>query len=121
MEKLRAYYDHRPLPIEAVGDGSYLYRWDIQEDDNNDPIQYVCNEVHIVNGFTSNHIIECVLIALYGNNVEAKLINEYNSAVAGILDESYKERYIAFLNERSRIKQQIEKDYNEFVKKENIV
>lgn len=114
MKKLRAYYDNRPLSIEAVGDGTHLYRWDIEECNNNDHIQYVCNEVHIVNGVKSNHVIESVLTELYGNNVEAKLINEYNSAVAGILDESYKNLYIDYLNERKRIKAQIEKDCAEF-------
>lgn len=121
MRKLIAYYDQMPLSIEAVGDGTYLYRWDIQEDTHDGHTQYVCSEVRVFNGLTSNHVIECVLTELYGNNIEAKLINEYNSAVAGILDESYKTRYIAFLNERARIKQLIEKDFNEFVKKEKIV
>ena len=29
----RSYYDARPSKFEAVGNGSYIYRWDIQEED----------------------------------------------------------------------------------------
>lgn len=28
----RSYYDARPSKFEAVGNGSYIYRWDIQEE-----------------------------------------------------------------------------------------
>ena len=28
---MTAYYDHEPLKIEAVGNGKYFYRWDIEE------------------------------------------------------------------------------------------
>lgn len=30
----RAYYDHEPQKLEAVGNGSYLYRHDIIQEDN---------------------------------------------------------------------------------------
>lgn len=29
----RAFYDEMPSTLEAVGNGSYLYRWDIQEEE----------------------------------------------------------------------------------------
>lgn len=34
----RAYYDHEPQKLEAVGNGSYLYRHDIIQEDNAIPM-----------------------------------------------------------------------------------
>ncbi len=58
----RAYYDTKPPKLEAVGNGNYLYRWDIQEEEvqhemmqegKEEPVssvkkvQYSCREVTI--------------------------------------------------------------------------
>lgn len=96
----RSYYDARPSKFEAVGNGSYIYRWDIQEEDapqhqimtegNEESIaetprkQYSCYEVVVWATVTSNKITEAVIRAMWDANYEQKLINEYNSASLGV-------------------------------------
>ena len=72
----RAYYDALPPKFEAVGNGSYIYRWDIQEEavpqqimaeDEDQPVaevshtQYSCYEVIVWATVTSNKITEAVI------------------------------------------------------------
>ena len=118
MGKLIAFYDSKPKAIEAVGDGSYLYRWDIKESIKDKQTQYECFEVVVKYPLSSNSIIEAVFEELYGNNVEAKLLNDYYSAVHGVLDESYKQAYIDFLNKRKELKTKIGIDYASY--RENV-
>ena len=48
-----AYYDHEPSVFEAVGNGNYLYRWDIQEEtvereEGGEPtVQWSCKETTV--------------------------------------------------------------------------
>ena len=117
MEKLKAFYDSKPKAIEPIGNGRYWYRWDVNEVGSDsfegDSIRrhYMCNEVCVEPPLTSNKIVETVFVAVLGNNLEAKLINDYNAAMNGVLDESFKQAYILFLEERKRLKEQIEKDW----------
>ncbi len=116
----RANYDSLPLAIEAVGNGSYLYRWDIEEvtteaTDEQEAQEvhtsWECYEVVVWNTPTENSITEVVVDALWGNGVEQKLLNDYYSAIEGILDESYKQPYLDFLAERKAVKEQIDADF----------
>lgn len=59
---------------------------------------------------TRNHILETLLNAKYDSNTESKLVNDYEAAQAGILDESYKEPYLDFLRDRVALKAQVEAD-----------
>lgn len=123
----RAFYDAKPSIYEAVGNGSYLYRWDIQEATVNDEIatsekksktverlQYSCNEVTVWTPTTSNSILQAVLEATFPNDREQKFINEYNAAVLGVYsdDEAAEkiEAYKAFLIERNALKSQVDAD-----------
>lgn len=105
---MKAFYDHKPAVLEAVGNGSYLYHWDIKQIDNQ---QWECNEVVVWGPITQNKITEAVITELYPNNYEQKLINEYNSAMMGIGDSSAIEIYKEFLLERIALKRQINDDY----------
>lgn len=54
-----------------------------------------------------------LLNAKYGVDKESQLQNEYQSAVLGILDESYKEPYLAFLRDRLVIRAAIQEAFGE--------
>ena len=123
MEKLIAFYDHKPKAIEPIGDGRYWYRWDINEIDSEslEQQQYTCHEVCVETPMTSNKIVETVFIAVFGSNLEAKLINDYNAAMNGVLDESFKQAYIQFLEERKAMKKRIEEDWKTFEEAEEYI
>lgn len=120
-----AHYDSKPLAFEAVGSGSYVYRWGIEEEtvqahsiDSSEPIatliQWKCLEVIVWGTVTSNKLTETVIKAIWGESVEEKMLNDYNAAQLGILDKSYIEAYRAFLAERKTIKEQIDLDCETF-------
>lgn len=111
---MKAFYDHKPPVLEAVGNGSYLYRWDI----TNEELQWQCQEVTVWMPLTSNKITEAVISELWDTNYEQKLINEYNAAALGIYDESTLQEkintYKQFLVDRYIIKNQIDIDCKNF-------
>jgi len=110
----RANYDTRPLAFEAVGNGSFVYRWDIQEErteqDGVEKVSYSCLEVVVWNTVTRAKVKQTAIHELWGDGVEEKLINDYNAAVLGVLDESYKQPYLDFLAARKALKEQIDTD-----------
>jgi len=104
-------YDKRPLAIEAKGNGSYFYRWNIVEVQKEDITSYDCEEVTIWLPLTKEKIKRTVISHIWGNNFEQKLVNEYNSYKLGVLDDSgAEERYKEFLKQRIAIKEKIDKD-----------
>lgn len=118
-----AYSDNKPSILEAVGNGSYRYRWQIEEveaptmPDKESRTQWQCNEVIVWMPLTSNKIVEKVIEELWPASYEQKLVNEYNSALLGMYDEekatAKKEAYKAFLIERDALKAQIDADCQE--------
>lgn len=121
-----AFYDNKPSIFEAVGDGSYIYRWNIEEvqvseqanegeqEAGSNRVQYRCEEVLVWGTVTSNKITQAVISAIAGSDHEQKLINEYNAAVLGLLSSEEADRtisaYKAFLERRSAIKAQVDAD-----------
>lgn len=132
----RAFYDEMPSTLEAVGNGSYLYRWDIQEEAKpaaelsaadgeianaqESGTQYSCLEVVVWSPVSSNAILEAVISAMWPNNREQKLINDYNAAQLGCFGSKTGEKaqsainaYKAFLTRRDSIKSQVDADCEE--------
>jgi hypothetical protein len=115
-----AYYDTKPAIYEAVGDGSYRYRWDIQEievpamgNEDTARTQWTCKEVVVWATVTREKITSAVIAALWDSDYEAKLVNDYNAAKEGVFGEDgqkYISRYTAFLSERKAIKEQVSAD-----------
>ncbi|MEG2228152.1 MAG: hypothetical protein RRY39_06605 [Odoribacter sp.] len=125
-----ANYDKKPAILEAIGNGSYFYRWDIKEErvehlannpmestssvgSSKQPVlvaQWSCLEVIVWGTLTANKITESVISAMWGNGVEAKLLNDYNASVLGVLDNSYTEKYRSFLSRRKLLKEHIDAD-----------
>jgi hypothetical protein len=119
-----AFYDNKPSKYEAVGNGSYLYRWDIKEvqqpanGDSEDTVtKWECKEVTVWLPITANKITEAVISQTWENNYEQKLINEYNAAKLGIYGATTSEEakariqaYKEFLQARTDIKTQVDAD-----------
>lgn len=120
---MEAFYDERPKVYEAVGNGSYLYRWEIKEvevagEGEEKRTQWQCREVTVWSPVTSNKVVKAVFGALWDNDHEQKLINEYYSAQMGLYDEEAAkkatEAYKTFLSDRAELKVQVEKDCESF-------
>ena len=127
---IRAYYDHKPSKIEAVGNGNYLYRWDIQEEKiqsqvmqvgDEEPIasvetvQYSCREVTIHGIPEYGKCVEAVIRSDYSAESEPALINQYNSYQQGVSSDASVvneyEEYLAFvLSVKSMVKADFEID-----------
>lgn len=117
---MKVNYTNKPDILVPVGDGSYLYHWDIQEtvqsflDDNICQITYDCEEVTVYPPITSNRITEAVISELWDNNYEQKLVNEYNAVQLGVYTETDAQdkvqAYMNFLSKRKSIKEQIDRD-----------
>ena len=127
-----ANYSEKPSIYEAVGNGSFLYRFNItevqpaneaeaQSEDAENAEQaaastWNCDEVTVFEPVTANKITEAVIAHKWDANYEQKLINEYNGAnlgVYGLTTSEAKEKvaaYTAYLNERKALKEQINHD-----------
>lgn len=121
------FYDHKPSKIEAVGDGSYRYRWNIEEEVETlnaegatqpveTRVQWKCDEV-IVPRLDSNIIVEAVIAYGWSASREQKLVNDYNSAQLGLYGAKTSEAakakiaaYTEFLNSRNALKAQVDAD-----------
>lgn len=128
---MQAFYDNQPKKLEAVGNGSFRYRYNIREEEK--PVQasensetaqeaqaqpqWVCDEVTVWAPLSANKITEKVLTERWDGNYEQKLVNEYNSAQMGLLSEEEAEArieaYRAFLTERTALKSQVDADCEE--------
>ena len=128
---MQAFYDNQPKKLEAVGNGSFRYRYNIREEEK--PVQasensetaqdaqaqrqWVCEEVTVWAPLSANKITEKVLTERWDGNYEQKLVNEFNSAQMGLLSEeeaaARTEAYRAFLTERSTLKAQVDADCEE--------
>ena len=117
--------------MEAVGNGSFKYRFDITEktpeaaatssDDSSaqeeQKTQWQCQEVIVWSPVTSNKITEAVITEVCDHNYEQKLVNEYNAAQLGLYgtktsDEAKKHiaAYTEYLNTRATLKAQVDAD-----------
>lgn len=119
---MQAYYDREPKKLEAVGNGSYLYHYNIKEveqdlGDEEKYTQWECDEVTVWMPITSNKITEAVIAERWDGNYEQKLVNEYNSAMMGLYDEEVAEKkktaYKEFLSERNGLKAMVDEDCKE--------
>ena len=99
--------------------GKYLYRWNIQEEQNTEYNGYSYYEVTVWPTLTANKILETCINELWGTDVEAKKLNDYNAALLGILDESYIDIYKDFLQKRKELKEQVDSDFIAYEQMQN--
>ena len=124
-----ANYDSKPSKLEAVGNGSYLYRFNIEErteevhaEGQEEPIStrtsWDCEEVVVWSPLTSNKITEAVIGTLCPVSHEQKLVNEFNAANLGLVGGSKSSdeaktaiaRYKEFLEQRASLKSMVDAD-----------
>lgn len=118
-----AFYDTKPSKFEAVGNGSYVYRWNIQEveapaqQEGEQRTQWQCEEVIIWAPVTANKITEAVIEHTCPSSREQKLVNEYNGANLGVYGAKTSEAarakiaaYTEFLTERKALKEMVDAD-----------
>ena len=123
-----AFYDNKPSILEAVGDGSYRYHFDIIEikpevmSPTNDMqeeqrTQWQCQEVTVWSPVTSNRITKAVITEVCDHNYEQKLVNEYNAAQLGMYGEKTSEEaqkrinaYTEYLSTREKLKSMVDAD-----------
>lgn len=122
---MKAFYDNQPSKLEPVGNGSYHYRYNINEvekpsqseDVEQSQTQWECEEVTVWAPLSANKITEKVLTERWDGNYEQKLVNEYNSAQLGMMSaeeattriNAYKE----FLAARAALKALVDADCKE--------
>lgn len=125
-----AFYDKKPSMLEAVGNGSYKYLWDItevqqmpHEEGREATTQWRCQEVTVWAPLSANKITEAVINELWPVGYEQKLINEYYSVQLGIITgeeaEAKVEAYREFLAKRAEAKAQVDKDWEEYQKEQS--
>ncbi|MCX6222491.1 MAG: hypothetical protein NTZ69_16085 [Bacteroidia bacterium] len=115
---MKATYDLQPEIFSANGNGSYTYRWGIQEvtmertigEVTTTETKWQCNEVIVWGTVTREKIVATVIESIWGIDMEAKLLNDYNAAQMDILPAEYIQRYKDFLNARKVTKDQINAD-----------
>lgn len=121
---MKVIYDNEPSVLEAVGNGSHRYHYDIKavkEESTEDSsgaeskTQYECQEVIVWEPITSNKITEAVIADKWNGNQEQKLINEYNAIQLGITTDKTEivnktAAYKEFLAERVRLKAIVDAD-----------
>lgn len=121
---MKATYDNEPSVLEAVGNGSHRYHYDIKavktesaekSSVTESKTQYECQEVIVWEPLTSNKITEAVIADKWDGNQEQKLINEYNAIQLGITTDKEEianktAAYKEFLAERVRLKTIVDAD-----------
>ncbi len=133
---MAAFYDLKPSKLEAVGNGAFLYRWNIKEvtvqaaaqtlegaDEDTEPserqqrTQWEADEVTVWPPVTSNKITEAVITSKWEPNYEQKLVNEYNAAQLGLYGATTSDEatariaaYTDYLTERAAAKAQVDAD-----------
>lgn len=124
-----ANYDEKPSILEAVGNGSFLYRFNIEENTSeiyaegmDEPVStrtsWDCDEVVVWSPLTSNKITEAVISTICPASHEQKLVNEFNAATLGLVggsktSEEAKQQisaYKEFLEYRAALKERVDAD-----------
>lgn len=120
-KNMESNYDEKPSVIEAVGNGGWYYRWNIQEEtiesEEQPRKQWSCEQVIVYAPLTSNKIVQAVIAEVWGLDIENKMLNEFNGANLGVYDEATAAdkiaKYKQFLAERNALKAQVDSDCKE--------
>ena len=115
-----AFYDNKPSNWEAVGNGSFMYRWNIEEvvpeltEENAEQEKvssWKCEEVTVWPPTTADKVIEAVIREKYSASDEIGLVNKFNAYQQGVSSNasvvSEYEEYLAFV---LSVKDMVKKD-----------
>ena len=109
---MEAMYTNKP-DVFSKSYSATTYRWDIEEtfDEDNKSNGWKCNEVTIPRPEVREVLIQNVIHSLWDSDVEKKLINDYNEAIILANNDEAIIRYTEFLEEKARVKNQVNKDF----------
>lgn len=136
---MKSNFDVRPSAIQPLGNGAYYYNYNIVErveqkepqasaDDTAEGADvadttpqtrttYDCDTVEVWGTPTYKEVVRAVIRAEVSETEEFGLINDYNAARAGILDEEEAEKaeaaYTAHLHRVAEIKAMVKADLGE--------
>lgn len=125
---MKTYSDNKPEVFEPIGDGGFRYNYNIKEvevdrfniinnenETNIKQTQWEYDNVIIYLPIDKDKITKAVIANTWNINYENKLINDYNEISLGNLtEEEINKRtnnYIIFLQERKRLKEMIDNDW----------
>lgn len=112
---MKAYYDNKPVATEAVGNGNWLYRWEIKQEEFTDETgnrsRWTCEEVTVNGEPEYGKCIVAVIRSRYSADDELALVNKYNSYKQGIIeDASIETEYAEYLKFVKGVKEQVRND-----------
>ena len=125
---MKTYSDNKPEVFESIGNDGFRYNYNIKEikvdrfdiiDNENETnikqTQWEYDNVIIYLPIDKNKITKAVIANTWNIDYENKLINDYNEINLGNLTEEEIDKrtnkYIAFLQERKRLKEMIDNDW----------
>ena len=125
---MKTYSEHKPEIFEPIKNGSFRYNYNINEievdrfdiinnenETNIKQIQWEYDNVIIYLPIDKDKITKAVIANTWDIDYENKLINDYNEISLGNLtEEEINKRtnnYITFLQERKRLKEMIDNDW----------
>ena len=123
---MKTYSDNKPRVFETVGDGGYRYNYNIREIevdrvdiiDNKSIVkqtQWKFDNVIVYPPIDKDKITRAVIANTWNSDYENKLINDYNEiSLRNLTKEEINKRtnnYITFLQERKRLKEMIDNDW----------
>ena len=123
---MKTYSNNKPKVFESIGDGGFRYNYNIKEIevdrfdiiDNKSIVkqtQWEYDNIIIYLPIDKDKITKVVITNTWNSDYENKLINDYNEISLGNLTEEEIDKrtnkYIAFLQERKRLKEMIDNDW----------
>lgn len=107
--------DYRPEAVEAIGNGSFFYNYNITErtieEGGETRIVYDYDQIIVWDSPDYDKIVKAVIREEYDETQEFELVNGYNSFKEGITeDENERNKYIAFLQFVSGVKVMVKRD-----------
>lgn len=123
---MTTYSNNKPEVFEPIGDGGFRYNYNIKEIEvdifdiiNDKPIikqtQWEYDNVIIYPPIYKDKITRAVITNTWNSDYENKLINDYNEISLGNFTkeeiDKRTNKYIAFLQERKRLKEMIDNDW----------
>ena len=90
-------FDSKPSAIMPLGNGAYYYNYNIRElvAEGDEPAGWQCDTVKLWGAPEYGSIVRAVIRNEYDANSEFDLVNSYNAAQEGMLDETEAARAIA--------------------------
>ena len=126
---MKTYSNNKPKVFEAIGDGGFRYNYNIKEvevdrldiTDSKSIVkqtQWEYDNVLIYPPIDQDKITRAVISNTWDRDFENKLINDYNAISLGVFSGQEAaeklERYRAFLNQRKKLKEMINQDYQKY-------